>query len=458
MARAIERAKSEPWLVASDANAIQEFVLASSRPIAMQGASALIEETDRALCADPATVFAGGGRALQVVSGAERQQRAESLVANFRHATGGGVLSVALAPYDATQPEQSLAWLRQRLTIAKDMAPAPDFGLAGPGDRQCTDCGVRRAEHPSPRPDAGEDRICSRCLKSVRAGQKDRRRDEGWTIDEVAEQSKIAVVSADGNNLGAFFAGLPSLVAQAVGSELVTKIFERAHGDAAPGNPHVAPITGGDDIRVFLRPSDLLGYVQKLGSAVERHARAEAGRRDLPLPDDAMGRLGKLSIGIGAVVADHHLPAYRLIEFAHLLEQSAKRKSRTTAGSTFDFAILTSGDELLQGRPTRSAGDRRPYLVSQLAAETERASALLRVPRSQWSILDDGLPGSGASGDEAELANLLRYQVSRNEDWQRWYTSCGVEWRNPGEVVRGRPDRGTMALASLVLMARGSAA
>src|SRR5690606_36003957 len=146
------------------------------------------------------------------------------------------------------------------------------------------------------------------------------------------------------------------------------------------------------------------------------------------LPDPARARLQNLAVGVGAVIADHHVPAARLVEFAHELEKSAKKKAQTQAESTFDFALLTSGDEMTQGAPQRVNDRTRPLVVSALPEMLRHADALREVPKSQRSRF---LEMAGASADDPEYRNLLRYQVARSRAWQDWYHACGVDWRDP---------------------------
>lgn len=444
--RASRHAGPEPWVLAFDVNGIQELVGASGRPIAMRGASRSIQDFDAEALQHPGTVFAGGGRALELAPRSEWPSRLESRTHAFRARTHGGVLAAAAVPYDARDPANSLAWLRVRMAIAKDEAPPPGFDFPATPRERCADCGSRRATRPSPKPDAADERVCERCFEFVRVGRQRAPEQERWTLEDLSHAGKIAVVSGDGDNLGAFFSTLPDLLALAYGSELVSDIFRLAHEAARPAGKHVAPITGGDDIRVFLSPTDLLPYVERLFARVRDEALQASRTADL-LPAESRARLETLSIGVGAVVADHHMPAWRLLELAHVLERSAKASGRGRGESMLDFALLTSGDEMLQGAPRRTQERTRPLAASSLAENLARARALRVVPASQRSRL---LEAYSAGDDDAERLNLFRYQVARHAAWQRWYAACGISWKDAAALAANRPDRGMLELAELV--------
>lgn len=443
--RALAQAGPRPWLVGYDANGIQELVTASSRPIAMFGASATIARFDEAARRE-GTIFAGGGRGVELVASEEAaKDRAAQLVDGFRKQTWGGVMATAFVPYDAASPAQSLRWLRRKLEVEKDQAAPVNGMIPAAKNEQCADCGTYKARHRSTRPDWQGEMVCDRCDAMANAGrQSSRAIDERIKslVDLSPSSGRIAAVSVDGNDLGHFFESLESLDQMAAASEAITGVFERANAEALRALAHerVSLATGGDDIRLFLAWDDLLDYVGALVPTIEREA-------------DALARLGApfthlagLGVGIGAVVADARLPASRLMTYAHELERSAKRLCRPSgqgkAGasrvrSAFDFAVLTAGDASFRGLDGRAAETDRPVDMAAAAwAQLRRsAEALAAIPRAQRAVLAE----VRSLGDEEEGSNLLRYQIARSRHWQDFYEACGLNWRDPKVAWNRRP-------------------
>ncbi|XXT20431.1 hypothetical protein WME94_02525 [Sorangium sp. So ce429] len=442
--RALQAAGSDPWLVGYDANGIQELVTSSSRPIAMFGASTTIARFDQGARRDT-TIFAGGGRGVELAPSEQAAMaRAEELTADFRRKTWGGVMASACVPYDAGSPGQSLRWLRRKLEIQKDQAAPPGGMLPSTKGEQCADCTTYLARLPSRRPDAQGEMVCDRCHAMADAGRENSRINEERVQSLLALSpgtQRVAAVSIDGNDLGDFFDSLESLEQLAAASDAIGNLFREAHGEALDGiaRDKISLATGGDDVRLFLAWEDLIHYAGSFVAAVERRA-------DLLASQGApFTRLAGLGVGIGAVVADAHLPASRLMAYAHELERSAKRLCRpsgqkTTTGSgvrsAFDFAVLTAGDAPSGSLTHDPRIDGRPIPMDARSWTSLLAStrALASIPPAQRAILDE----ARALVDE-EFQNLFRYQVARSQKWHRWYESCGVDWRDAEAVVRHRP-------------------
>lgn len=451
---ALDTVGRDPWLVGFEAVGIQDFIAANGRPLAMEGASRLVERFDREIRdasgagSGGGTVFAGGGRGMKVVA----QDRVEATLAElrdrYRSTTCGGQLATAAVPYERDQAGASLKWLRMKLGGAKDSALAPEVSLPKKASEKCTDCRSSKIETHYEGAE-GPVRCCKRCAAVVEAGRRSGKRDR-LTLEDIETEGMVAVVSADGNNLGAMFAGLESLEDTAICSDLVFGIFKEAHGQARPADGKcVDPIVGGDDIRVFLPPQQLLSYVTTLARVVEQLSRNLA-HRDLP-PAIATA-LTDLGVGVGAVIAPYHFPAARLIAMAHDFEDTAKGVCvGTELRSAFDFVWLVSGQELSQGIATLGGAQERPPPLAlgngALEEYIGRASALREVPSSQRAML---VRRRGGTEDERELMNLFRYQVARSRKWQAWFTACGVDWRDPVALASNLPDARMLSVAALV--------
>lgn len=431
--QALELAGKVPWLVGYDINGIQELVTASNRPIAMRGASQAIKDFD-AQCreATPMSVFAGGGRGVELApSEAAARERIQSLISSFHEKTHGGVLAADAVPYRHDAQGASLSWLGRKLESAKDAARRPGGDLPLDKDSQCADCNAFRAKESVA--SGGEDRhVCSRCILWIKTARGTG--EASQSLLAFARNRRIAAISADGNNFGAFFASLTSLEEMAAASEAVASFFREAHEAALrkiEPLQALSPVTGGDDIRVFVAPAGVLPYVEALVRGVEERA-SRAGELGGLLPKARAQALARIGVGVGAVVAGDHYPAARLMAYAHDMERSAKAICRTDTDkpdktlpaaesrSAFDFTIISSGDGFVdEERPLPIPLDETTW-----ARVLHNIQALRRVPTTQRAVLAErrSLPSS------EEFDNIFCYQVARSPKWQDWCKDCKVDW------------------------------
>lgn len=443
-----------PHLVGYDANEIQELISGCSRLVAMRGASEAILEFDREVRSRHRAVFAGGGRGMVLARSSEEAERmASALSDRFRAMTQGGVAAACWVPVEASGDAQmrGLRWLRHRLDLAKGAAAPPGGDVPTSRDDECACCRRYRAAIESTRDDR-PDHVCSRCFEMIGRGRKsDRAPGErvgamSQSIEEIAEDGWIAMVSADGNSLGALFDSLHGLAETAVMSEVIGEIFRAARTaalDAAGAHKCVPLLAGGDDVRAFIPPSRAIAYVERLVEVVESEAARYAGELEGLVAPGTVAQLRKLGIGIGVAIANVYYPSWRLMDLAHDLEDSAK--TLRTARSALDFAIVTTEDALT-GKPARP-DDLRPLSMDRASWKRalERAGWLSKIPKAQLGVL-----ASRANESAEELANALRYQVARSQHWRDWYQACGVDWRDAKRVVDERPGRGALELMRLL--------
>jgi hypothetical protein len=483
--RTVAEAGSTPWLVGYDANGIQELITASGRPISMRGASEAILAFDKEVDEGKLPIFGGGGRGVVLARSQEdAEQRERILVDRYRKLTRGGVMAASAVPLErgGDAEARSIRWLRHRLDLAKDEALPPAGDLPDTKEAECAYCRGYRGARPRKRDEAIE-LVCMQCDAMLDRGRGigretgERFGEMSQSIEGMAPDGWIAVVSADGNSLGTLFESLSSLVELAVVSRVVAASFQAAQDHALspiPDNKRLTLMTGGDDVRAFLPPGDLLRYVPALvrgvESAVAGHVRAAGGL----LSAKVAGSLDQLGIGIGAVIARVHYPAWRLVAHAHELEDTAKaacRKHHWRSG--FDFAVVTTEDAMIGG-PARSLdpGDLRPLApgTEQWDSALRKARALAGIPSAQLTVLaaapaDDTETGTastqdgrhpGDDGHGGELGNLLRYQVARSKTWRDWYAACGADWRDPRQVFAHRPTRDALELARLLAFQEAS--
>jgi hypothetical protein len=423
---------------------IQEFIAANGRPLAMEGASQLVKRFDASHIDGPhaaGTVFAGGGRGLKLVPGEQLHDVMQSLQARYFAATCGGQLAIAHVPLDRSAQALSLRWLRMCLDGAKDRARPPEVPLPDAANEICNDCKTR-ARATTYRGPEGPVHACRRCAAVVLAGRESG--SERHTFEDIAKPGgAIAVVCADGNNLGALFADL-DLEEQALCSDLVSAIFERAHQAACPPDkPFVAPVVGGDDVRVFLHPESLLPYVTRLARTV--HELSEQAS-NMGLPRAITQVLRRLGVGVGAVIAPFHYPAHRLVDMAHEFEDAAKRAcSKHDHRSAIDFVWLRSGEELSEGVGSRARSS-VPLGTREADDYMARARAIGAVPSSQRGMI----VSARADLHEDEFMNLFCYQIARSETWQAWFEACGVDWRDRSKVAANLPDKQLLDVALLL--------
>lgn len=440
--KALAAAGSPACLVGFEAVEIQRFVTANSRPIAMHGASDAVRLFDQYIEKKQETIFAGGGRGVLVVSAPSAAEWVEDLKSEFQRMTHGSPLAATAVPFDPQKEEASLTWLRLALSSARDACDPERFDLDF-SQGTCVDCHARPAARASEKPESQGERVCERCHRMVRHG-REALGENRWTLKEVGDP--IAVVCADGNQLGQFFRSLKSLLALRIGSLAVAQVFKTAHEEALrhAGDPrHVAMVAGGDDLKSFLPPLPALAYIESLIELVEKEAASLQGIESAFAPD-SVARLRELSVGIGLFVADARFPASRLVEQARRLEREAKKQNPSErTGSAVAFAILPTGGELDQALDRRRgsasvvSGKRWPSLVTE-------ARELSTVPGSQRAAAADAWALS-----DAEVKNRFLYQLARSDAWKAWFRVCGVDWRDRNAVLERIPDPGMLALARL---------
>lgn len=467
--RALERSGPQT-LIGYDANGIQAFVTRTTALPYMRGASELVKDFDRKVAKSEDCLFAAGGRGRLLMAGAptdaEVQDEVKRLRRCFARMTRGEVLAVAAAPLEPAGEARSLTRLALELDRAKDAAPPPTHTTlyrTEPFER-CKLCRRRPCEgakwHRPRKGDALE--ICEACDAIVGRGNRGARDDEerGMMLEDLSPTNRIAVLAADGNQMGALFASIRRLPDAVVASEAVSWIFESALEATRAAcelddKRSVAPVVGGDDIRLFAGPERIFPALATLVAEIESRVDAWAGH--LGFPPAVHDRFARIGIGAGLVVGPETHPASLAIEQAHLLEDSAKRHCKDEGyRSAVDFIHLRSGDELLAGGQPR----RHPLGVSssngdavedQFGAARCGAAALRGVPTSQRAIVlealgrDDDIRGAG----DPEFLNFFRYQVARSASWQGWYEAMGRDWRDAKTLDAHAPTHAMLEIARL---------
>ena len=253
-------------------------------------------------------------------------------------------------------------------------------------------------------------------------------------LDELAGNGYLAVIHADGNDVGkaaglnkpesAFFHRNRVLLRRAL-QFAINRACE--HAKTAP---LVLLMLGGDDVLVVSRAAAALPFVADLCRELER---LQSNR----------GNLFHLTLGVGIVFSKPTVPIHRLHELAEQLAASSKRRFRGfehERSSVADWAVYTtawvdapaeirrrdwvrgSGENrrILSLRPLRVLGDGLACVDGLLKAKDRLADA----PRSQLRYLVDQLH-RGKTLSELAFAELSKEagnalgQAGVSEVWTR---------------------------------------
>ncbi len=328
-----------PTYVNGDIRSIQEYVFASPRLLEMRGASALIgffeRQVVRRLASDYAgdVIFAGGGNFMVCFSDENESGRAAGFVEAARTAfldlTGGHGLAVAKVSSDLPFRE-ALGEMRQQLRRVKRQPSEPRQLASMPFLKRCDSCGRETADEVFRRPGAPPEAppmwlgpACARKRRmaaELREAGKRRRaarqsvyllpvsREEELKVPEVIvglagpEQPSdfqelvgdddLAIVCADGNNLGEWFEDLEREPFQELSETVDRALREAVDGAerAVLGEGHKQRqilICGGDDLVVALPGRFAFSFARELLTRF---------RVTHPVPGD--GRTTGLAVGL----------------------------------------------------------------------------------------------------------------------------------------------------------------
>lgn len=286
-------------LVSFDVDRIKEFVLASLRPLEIQGASEIVKDLSRdrplpwhqppelpscsvyrileeeGLGAEH-VLFAGGGTGLLIVATDKASRIADTVRSRFAKASEVGSCTVvwrAFSPHELvagpdlpTPPPALPPGLRLcrsdtdgacpfgRIVqlLADDLRQAKEERLDPPIAplpgilRRCDGCGVRAAEKPWQFEDRS-DWLCAPCYHHRQRGRLERRwlekeKPELETAESIndivgpeAERGYIAVIYADANGMGQMLFAMERMADYALFSQTVTEVFDTVIADIVQG-------------------------------------------------------------------------------------------------------------------------------------------------------------------------------------------------------------------------------
>lgn len=184
--------------------------------------------------------------------------------------------------------------------------------------------------------------------------------EEPQTLEELCQGDYLALVHADGNNVGQRYKSWrdrctsPSLLEREAWGERffhsmrvsVRRALVEALAETFPpqkeGNKtrvYSVMMLGGDDLLLAIRARDAMRFALNYSKALARY----------PLADET-----PLDVGIGVAIAQCTYPIFRLHHLAEALAGSAKRLSRGVAGlgSVIDWQVVTTSwfDDLAEYR------------------------------------------------------------------------------------------------------------
>jgi len=433
------------WLLQVEIGGIQRYIFEGSRLREWRGASALLDYVSRAKLREvvdetPVDLIRSGGSVAVLglrADGSEETARTmgKKLQAVYREWVPGAQVYVADIPGDAKSASRLLSRLSYAANERQERAPAFDAGTEqlGAMGRLCDSCGRRLAREQRTLGDEGE-LVCQTCSAKGRYGVRVRNGHapnsvisrfaghvehaegpDSWpSPDTIAgfvpndlsdlaatdPNGDIALILADGNALGQTVQQIDDFSSYRQFSAGIADAVETALFDALAGHPPrdgTLPweviFLGGDDVLLVTAASIAVPVVDRL--LTRTHETTEP----------VVSNLGRshLSMGVGMVVADPHVPMTVLHRLAGELESSAKdlAYSRDDEVSTIDFHRITGeGGTTMDHVREHTLRPRRDYRAhsdappTQLTARPFTLDTFRDVSRVARTWKEAGLPKS----------------------------------------------------------------
>ena len=499
-------------LVGFDTPGIQRYIFQVKRQVDLMGGSHLIEAftdpergtlykyLDSTAGGSQSVIYAGGGGGLLVVAANEVKTVVDELPQLLTKATAGDLCCIAVAlpiwPADlspAPPPSPDLSGLdslggasvaqsRYAATVAtlealKQHERSRRLPLLSslPTDEyidSCDACG-RTVGRERSYADGEKYRLCPGCKARRDAGKtgKDDDRQAPNFPDLVAglKNTDLAVLYADGSNVGGAFLEINSMEEHAALSRAVKDAMKRALKEIERSCEWLVesdmkrlqtPLQGGDDLLIVLPAIAAVRILVPLIECYERAFDTEVeGLLTDAFPDaeaPVRQRIRQFGLGVGLAIAHHEFPIQFLFDYAGELLESAKKRIDPGAGarSAVDFLVMRTGSPLSRDlknlrakhywRPAESGSktlrlSERPYALGELKELLAELDALIHVPPSQIHLIRREIDRG-----YRQSRSLWRYQhgrADRGSGWQayRQQLGCDLEevdsllWRRIGE-------------------------
>ena len=471
-------------LVQVEVGGIQQFIFEGSRLREWRGASALLDKAERVdvkqaladagLDPDRTVLRQGGGVVVVHVPEDTDPSAVQRVIERaYKQAAPGAQVYSAQAPlHDDVQRTLATLTFQVERNRGQALQVDADVSLLGPMARPCDSCGKRPAEETSEIGDDGR-LLCGVCAHKGQHGGRVRRGEANESVldrfrrylhsvdhrTEVLPESlrkalpddfnaiaeagngSLALIQADGNSLGKTVQKLTSLPQYEALSEGIAGAVERAlfdtlaeYGPRKGVLPWEILFLGGDDILIATADDIALEVVSTLVKRIESTTKDVFDGEDLK----ALNR-SHLSMGVGLVVSDAHIPISVLRDMAHALERSAKKRTYALQNedpnaevSTVDLHRITgSGSASLKHlrnyalQPRRAGGfnkvelTQRPFTLQEFdqvinVARTWKEAGL---PNNKLHALREGLFISPAEAMRRWIHTVGRSSNKRHPAW-----------------------------------------
>lgn len=290
----------------------------------------------------------------------------------------------------------------------------------------------------------------------------------------VRRENHVAVVYADGNNVGGVLDHLASIAEYRAFSRALDAVVQqgrRAVLEQMGIEKRVTLLAGGDDLLVLLPGPVAMGFVVAVCNAVEEMftpdgavpsgADLDEVRDDLwrtiGPESSARDRVGRVGLSVGVVFAEPSFPLRLMVRYGkEVLGEAKKRAHQTGERSLIDFICVGTGAHIgtavAEDRSRRLDRDglrltERPYSMPELQTVLREVTALQKLPRSQIYGARRMLL------DEPSLGRLnLEYQVARSREWQTFCEDLAALHSEKTPFTPGRaPSNGNWLLRAVEL-------
>lgn len=382
-------------LVSFDVDRIKDFVFGSTKPLEIQGASAMVKDMEENGAVLQAVLkktgldgghvlFAGGGTGLLIAPEDKAETLCHNLSEEFARETGAGSCAVArhvFAPHelvggpaapapaelpagvDLVRPDEDnrmtfgrlvglLADELRELKGEKLMFPAPPL----PGFiARCDSCGVRGAEETDTvGPGEKKDRLCAPCMGKRKRGRQERNRmkralEPALTVEQIAgDDGCYAIIYADADNMGRTLMALRSMSDYALFSRAAAEALRTLRDDLIQchglAGRYQAPVLGGDDL-VLLTPAPKAASVA-LDIRLRTPEHFERKIEEAGLSGHVANSLREIGMSVGFVVIPAHFDIRYALEYAEVLLRSAKREGRERKTACIDYQVVKDSSPL----------------------------------------------------------------------------------------------------------------
>lgn len=335
-----------------------------------------------------------------------------------------------------------VAYLTGRLQQEKRCKVWGPFWEAFPVHQRCQACGKRAAEGQDTTKEPPE-WLCGICREKRDAGRQERRKVleefQGWLqqkggieklgqmpqdLDSLAgPEGRIALIYADGNNVGDLLQRAPSPAAyrhlsQALSVAIQEALFQALRDTFKDTDFTKGPLpfeiiaVGGDDVVVMVRAGVAWALTVNLLHEFERHEKIQKLMRESPST--------RLSLSAGVAIADVKYPVRFLLNLAEGLLKEAKRLARDTKEGALCHLWLRApviserAADLLQEVYERQDKSitltARPYTLEQARRVLHEAQRFSSIPASLRHSLAEALE----KGPSVSL-NYALYEAARME-------------------------------------------